>query len=95
MKRLFPIVCLLLAACASGVVPTGEDTYLVTRKSPGCGFASAEGTKADLYKDANEFCKKSGKVVQTIDVVARDGVPFVRCASAELNFQCVSRTKSE
>lgn len=84
------VVVALVAGCAStGVVPMGQGTYLLTKKSAGCGFASAEGTKSDLYIEANDYCKAQRKEVKTVEVIARDGVPFVRCASAELQFQCV------
>ena len=84
------MLALLLAGCAStGIVPIGQDTYMLTKKSPACGFASAEGTKADLYLEANAFCAERKKQIQTVEAIARDGVPFVRCASAELHFRCV------
>lgn len=83
-----------LTACGStGVVPMGEGRYIVTKKSAGCGFSSGEGTKVDLYREAGEFCATLRKEPKTIEAVARDGVPFVRCASAELQFQCVDPAK--
>jgi hypothetical protein len=80
----------ILSSCASsGVVPMGEGKYILSKKSAGCGFSSGEGTKVDLYKEAGEFCAERKKEVKAVDAVSRDGVPFVRCASAELQFQCV------
>lgn len=81
----------LMAGCAStGVVPIGEDTYMLAKTSAACGFRSASGTKAKLYEEAGAFCRKQGKTVRTVEVTGKDGVPFARCASAELQFKCVS-----
>ena len=80
-----------LAACSSGgPVKTGPDTYYLTKKSAGCGFSGGEGSKAALLREAGEFCAKKGKDVQALDATAKNGVPFVRCASAEVTFKCVS-----
>ena len=80
-----------LAACSSGgPVKTGPDTYYLTKKSGGCGFSGGEGSKAALLREAGEFCASKGKEVQAIDASAKNGVPFVRCASAEVTFKCVS-----
>ncbi|RYY02755.1 MAG: hypothetical protein EOO53_10960 [Gammaproteobacteria bacterium] len=85
-------VTLLLTACSStGVVPIGNSTYILSKKSAGCGFSSAEGTKSDLYVEANAYCEKQNKEIEAVIVNARDGVPFVRCASAELQFRCVNK----
>jgi hypothetical protein len=81
---------LIAAGCASsGVVPIGDGVYLISKKSIGCGFASAESIKADLYKEANEFCAERKKEIHTVDVIANDGIPAVRCANAELHYTCV------
>jgi len=81
----------LLTACASGgPVPTGPDSYYLTKKSPGCGFSGGEGSKAELMREANDFCAKQGKSMSILDAVAHNGVPFARCASAELRFRCTN-----
>ena len=85
-------ITLVLTGCVStGVVPIGNNSYMISKKSAGCGFSSAEGTKADLYVEANAYCEKQNKEIETVDAITRDGVPFVRCASAELQFRCVEK----
>lgn len=80
-----------LAACASsGPVKTGANTYYLTKKSAGCGFTGGEGSQAALLREANAFCAKQGKEIETLDAHAKNGVPFVRCASAEVRFKCVT-----
>lgn len=83
------ILVVTLCACSSGgPVRTGPDTYYLTKKSSGCGFTGGEGSKAALLREANAFCAKQGKQMRTLDATAKNGVPFVRCASAELTFKC-------
>ena len=94
MKAVFPVFLTLatlsLAACSSGgPVKMGHGTYLLTKKSAGCGFSGGEGSKAALLREANAFCGKQGKEIETIEATAKNGVPFVRCASAEVQFKCV------
>lgn len=83
---------LILAGCSStGIVPIDRDTYMVAKTSPACGFRSADGTKAKLYREANKFCAKKNRQIETVDVTGRNGIPFARCASAELRFRCVGQ----
>lgn len=80
-----------LTGCAStGVVPTGPNSYMIGKTSAGCGFRSADGTTAKLYRQANAYCSAQGKQILTLDVTARDGIPFARCASARLQFKCLA-----
>jgi hypothetical protein len=50
-----------------------------------------EGSKAELLREANTFCVNQGKELETVDATARDGVPMVRCASAQVKFRCVAK----
>ena len=79
----------LLAACSSGIVPMDEDSYMISEKAGGCGFATAGGQEADAYKKANEFCAAKKMHVETISSEPKSGIPFARCASADLKFRCV------
>ncbi len=92
MKITLGILILILTGCSSsGVVPIGEGVFIISKKSVGCGFSSGEGTKIDLYKEANTFCEEKNRELITVEAIARDGVPFVRCASAELKFKCIEK----
>jgi hypothetical protein len=83
----------VLVGCASGgPVPMGGGSYYLTKKSPGCGFSGGEGAKADLLREANAFCAKQNQKLETVEATARDGVPMVRCASAQVQFRCIART---
>lgn len=81
----------LLAACASsGVIPTGPDTYMLTKTSAGGVFVSGSSVKAQLYKEANRFCESKGLAVDTVDATSKNAIPFARMPSAELHFRCVA-----
>ncbi|WP_036665004.1 hypothetical protein [Paludibacterium yongneupense] len=51
------------------------------------GFGPADGPKADIYKEADEFCAKQGKSVETITLQTEDS-GFGKPASASLQFRC-------
>jgi hypothetical protein len=92
MKRVIAMVvaCFVVGACSSGgPVKMGDNLYMLTKKSAGCGFSGGEGSKVALLREANEFCAGQGKQIETTSAAAKNGVPFVRCASAEVTFKCV------
>jgi hypothetical protein len=85
-------VLAIVAGCASsGVIPTGPDTYMVSKTSAGGVFVSGSSVKADLYIEANKFCADRGQVVDTVDASSKNAIPFARMPSAELQFKCVPR----
>jgi hypothetical protein len=89
------IILGLLVGCASGgPVPMGGGNYYLTKKSAGCGFTGGEGSKVKLLREANTFCAKQGQELETVEATSRDGVPMVRCASAQVQFRCASRANA-
>ncbi len=80
----------LLTACASsGVIQVDPDTYLVAKRSPQLGFGAPVGATADVYKEANAFCARQGKSVETVNL-DQENSAFGRPASASLKFRCVA-----
>lgn len=61
----------------------------MSKTSAGCGFASSESAKADLYQEASTFCSTSGKEAEILSSGGRNGIPLVRCAHAEIKFSCL------
>ena len=79
-----------LAGCASsGVIPTGQGSYMLTAKSAGGMFTSGNQVLANLYGEANAFCTQRGEVVETIDTNAQNAIPLTRMPNAKLDFRCV------
>lgn len=90
MKKYLLLMSLFLVACGStGVVQMDADQYMVSVKSAEIGFVSGDGAKADAYIEANEFCRRQGKSVETLNVKTR-GSGLARSASATLEFTCVN-----
>lgn len=80
----------LLSACASsGIIPVGQDTFMVTKQSS-TGFHSGGSVKAEIFPEAAAYCSKMGKELQPVSERAVDGVPGRSFASAELTFRCLA-----
>ena len=95
MKRLIIIVALLLTGCAStGVVLIEKDIYMVAKRSAQVGFGPSYGVKADVYQEANDFCAKQNKKLETVKLDMEDG-GFARPASVSLQFRCGSDSTSK
>jgi len=83
---------LTVTGCASsGVVPVERDVFMVTKQSARGAFGSPAALLADLYAEANAFCEKRNSIVETIQEIPRDGIPFIRSADADLRFRCVAK----
>ena len=90
MKKSLVIIPILLVGCASsGPVPVGQDTFMITKQST-TGFHSGASVKAEIFREANEHCLKSGKQLQPVSDRQLDGVPGRSFANAELVYRCLS-----
>lgn len=91
MKNIIPLaVVMLVSACSStGVVPLGQDTYFIGKKDGSTGLGVSYKVKAEVYKEANDFCGQKGLDVKTIEVIT---IPakLAQLGSTELKFICVS-----
>lgn len=85
MKAISCCAALLLVGCAStGVVPMDKGTYLIAKKSPQVGFGPPIGIKGDAYTEANQFCAKDGKVVETLKLEETNS-GFARAAAVSFS----------
>lgn len=77
MQRYWIVIALAapLSACSSGVVQMEKNTYLISEKAGGCGFATAGGQEADAYRKANQFCADKGMEVETISTQSKTASP--------------------
>jgi putative hemolysin len=67
MKIITIAAAVLLTGCATqtGVIPTGQDTYMVLRQ--GTGFwASPSTLSAEATREAADYCAKKGQVLTII-----------------------------
>ncbi len=90
MKFHYLLPVLFCVACSStGVIPMDKDVYMISNRSFKVPFTDANDEKAEAYRQANEFCAKQGKNVETLKLdMTSSG--FIRSANAALEFRCVS-----
>ena len=88
------LICLvafaLTASCAStGVVPMDHGTYMIAKRSAQAGVGPPVHTKAAVYREANAFCAKQNKTVETVNLDMVD-TNFAKPGSVTLQFRCVT-----
>ena len=72
MRRILILVAAMLAACSStGIVPMDSGTYIISKRHPQAGFGPPTKIKGEAYQEANDFCAKDQKTVETIDLKKR------------------------
>jgi len=91
MKYKLVTLALVLSGCASnsGVVPMGNDTYMVSRQAA-TGFSGMGTLKADAMREAYQQCQLTGKRVEVIEVIdAKPPYIFGNFPKTEIRFKCV------
>lgn len=91
MKRaaLAVLAGLILNGCATGtgIMPMGDDTFMVSRQSNNIRKDPAL-LKAEAYQEANEYCSKENKRAHLVSSnVFAGGLGHL--PSAEVDFTCV------
>jgi hypothetical protein len=64
---------------------------MLSKQSAAGIFGTSGGVRADIYAEANDFCARTNKAVETVNLEVKDAVPFVRTSSATLQFKCVGQ----
>ena len=83
------IATILLSACQStGVIPMDQDSYMIGKKDGSPGLGVSLSTKADVYREANDFCRAKGMEVMTLEVTTTPARP-AQLGSTELHLKCV------
>lgn len=88
MKQLLFAGAAILAGCSTGIIPTDQGKYMVSKHGGAPGTVGTD-LKADVYVEANTFCSKQGKLVETITTTTQNAIPFVHGPAASLEFRCV------
>ena len=90
MKRLILIAAILLSGCAanSGVVPIGQNTYMVSIQAA-TGLSGLGNLKADAINQAYQYCQEKGKDMNIIET-KESKPPFVlgNYPKVEIQFKC-------
>jgi hypothetical protein len=83
------VLFLVLAGCtSSGIVHMDRDTYMVSERGPTVGFSPPIRQTASVYRQANEFCARQNKQVETLKLDQQDS-GLGRPANATLQFRCI------
>lgn len=93
MNPLQLILCVaavfLLAGCSStGVIPMDQDSYMIGKKDGSLGVGVSLSNKAEVYREANAFCREKGLEVKTLSVTTTPSMPG-QLGYTELQFRCV------
>jgi hypothetical protein len=84
------VVASVTSGCVStGVIPTGQNTYTISKKDGSPGVGVSLGDKVTVYKEAGAFCKSKGLEVKTITFDQTPTYPF-HLGVTELEFSCVA-----
>lgn len=92
MKYLLIILVSILSGCASnsGVIPMGNDTYMVSRQAA-TGFSGMGTLKAEAMREAYRQCQLTGKSVEVLETIdAKPPYIFGNFPKTEIRFKCVS-----
>jgi hypothetical protein len=79
----------ILCGCTStGVIPMDRDSYMIGKKDGSPGIGVSLSNKAEVYREANDYCRAKGREVHTLNVSVISAAPG-RLGSTELHFKCV------
>jgi hypothetical protein len=89
MRGMLLIVLVAIGGCATpntGVVPIGNGIYMHSKFGSFTTFSGGE-VKAELFKEAAQFCAKQGKRLVPVASTSKDS-GYGTYASAEVQFRC-------
>lgn len=94
MKKIILVVLSAgVSACAhSGVVPMGQDTYMIANSE--WGFSSGGVQKAKVLQEASQYCASIGKQILVLSTKQND-VSFGKTPAAEVQFKCLASDNPE
>jgi hypothetical protein len=91
MKYVLSICVFFIVGCAStGVVKVGEDTFMIGKKDGTPGLGVSLSNKAEVYKEANDFCQRDNLEFQVIRELVTPARP-AQLGSTEIQFKCVKK----
>ena len=67
-----------------------RDSFMIGKKDGAPGLGVSLSNKAEVYREANEFCSAKGLEVETLNVITTPARP-AQLGSTELHFRCVTR----
>jgi len=86
---LLPLLLLVSACSSTGVIPMDRDSYMIGKKDGAPGLGVSLTNKAEVYREANTFCREKGLEVETLHVTTTPANPG-RLGSTEMQFRCTA-----
>ena len=97
MKIIFIAAAVFLTGCASnsGVIPIGQDTFMVSRQAA-TGFSGSGTLKAEAFQEASQYCTKLEKSLQVVSTYEASP-PYILAnfPKAEIQFMCLDVKDAE
>ena len=95
MILLVPVIILVGCASNSGVVPIGQDTFMVSRQAA-TGFSGSGDLKAEAFREANQYCASQNKSLQVVNT-SEAKPPYIlgNFPKAEIQFMCLNAKDAE
>jgi len=82
-------IVLLLSGCASsGVVPLSADKLMISKNTAKFGGGISASAASEVHEEANDFCAKQGKKVETVDLQLTPGRAG-SLGNVTLQFRCI------
>lgn len=89
LKIVALFIVLLLSGCASsGVVPLSGDKFMISKNTAKVGGGISASATSEVLGEANDFCAKQGKKVETLDLQLTPG-RFGSMGNVTLQFRCI------
>jgi hypothetical protein len=66
-----------------------QDSYMIGKKDGTPGLGVSLSNKAEVYREANNFCRTKGLEVKTLQLTTTSSAP-AQLGSTELHFKCVT-----
>lgn len=89
MKYTAFALALLLTGCASsGVVPLTTDKFMISKNTAKFGGGISASAASEVHEEANDFCSKQGKKMETVDLQLVPGRAG-SLGNVTLQFRCV------
>ena len=85
---LFVLPLLLLGCASSGVVSLSSDKFIISKNTAKFGGGISASAASEVHEEANDFCAKRGRKVETIDLQLSPG-RIGSMGSVTLQFRCV------
>ncbi|MHB8493653.1 MAG: hypothetical protein ACYC9Z_10085 [Casimicrobiaceae bacterium] len=90
MKKTIIVTCVVLAGCAtaSGVVPMGQHSFMISRQAA-TGFSGLGNMKPEILEEANQYCVNHKKALQVVRT-NESAPPYIlgNFPKVEVQFRC-------